>query len=174
MAEIWDLYRKNAQGEFVRTGEIAQRGSKLPEGTFHMVVQIWIQNSAGDFLISQRSSEKSDPLTWEATGGSALSGETSLEAACREVMEELGFALDPQKGELVTRAERHYPDCDDFVDLWLFRQVDVPLERLSLQKEEVCNVMWASSDMIRAMVANGKWISMDQFNAVHAIMDAVL
>ena len=72
--EIWDLYdrERNIIGEHIR-------GEELPENGFHLVVHIWIKNSKGQYLISQRSeSRKSNPLMWECCGGSVLKGENSL------------------------------------------------------------------------------------------------
>ena len=56
--EIWDLYDRDRDiiGEHIR-------GDELPENGFHLVVHIWIKNSKGQYLISQRSeSRKSNPL----------------------------------------------------------------------------------------------------------------
>ena len=48
--EIWDLYDRyrNIIGEHIR-------GKELPENGFHLVVHIWVKNSKGQYLISQRS-----------------------------------------------------------------------------------------------------------------------
>ncbi|MDO4860986.1 MAG: NUDIX domain-containing protein [Bacillota bacterium] len=121
MAEMWDLYKRFGNTlEFVKTGQTIERGSRLPDGAFHQVVHVWIKNEIGEYLISQRSAEKSDPLRWEPTGGSVLAGETSEEAAIREVKEELGLDLKPGSGSLRLRGVRFFDGCNDFVDVWQF------------------------------------------------------
>ncbi len=169
MAELWDLYRQNEKGDFVPADIQARRGDPLPEGTFHMVVQAWVQNSKGEYLISRRSAEKSDPLCWEPTGGSAVAGETALQAACREVKEELGVDLDPGIGRHVGCVLRRFKNCDDFVEVWVFSPVDVPIESVVIQKEEVCDVMWASEEKILQLYKEGSWIPWKEYNFLKMI-----
>lgn len=60
--ELWDLYTKDR----VPTGQTHVRGEKLPDDLFHLVVHVWIQNSRGQYLISQRAATRPHyPLMWE-------------------------------------------------------------------------------------------------------------
>ncbi|RHU91262.1 NUDIX domain-containing protein [Clostridium sp. OM07-10AC] len=63
-----------------------------------MWVMVWIKNArTGKYLVSQRSADKdTDPLKWETVAGHAISGDTSLDAALREVYEEVGISLKAQ------------------------------------------------------------------------------
>jgi len=80
--EIWDLY--NSKREKLSLDHI--RGEEIPEGCFHLVVHVWIKNSSGEYLISQRSADRPTyPLMWECVGGSVVKGEDSLTGALREV-----------------------------------------------------------------------------------------
>ena len=83
--EKWDLY--NAKRE--KSGITVCRGEIIPKGLYHLSVSVWIVNQQGQYLLSQRHPKKQYPLYWECTGGSVLSGETSLQGAIREVKEEL-------------------------------------------------------------------------------------
>lgn len=171
MAEIWDLYMRDENGDFHVTDRKGERGKRLPEGTYHMVVQVWIRNSRGEYLISRRVPEKCFPLCWEPTGGSALAGESSVQAACREAREELGVVLDPRQGKHIVRALRDYEGHADFVDVWLFDGVNVPIEAVSIQREEVCDAMWASPDRIRELVTAGTWIPWEKFNPLEMMLN---
>ena len=52
---------------------------------------MWIRNSKGQYLISQRSANRPTyPLMWECVGGSVVKGEDSLQGAIREAKEEAG------------------------------------------------------------------------------------
>lgn len=94
--ELWDLYNKRR--EPLQQDHV--RGQALPPGTYHLVVHIWIQNSNGQFLMSQRAVDRAhDALKWECTGGSVLKGENSYAGAIREVREELGIDLSAVAGE---------------------------------------------------------------------------
>ena len=87
--EKWDLYTKYRE----KTGKEHIRGEKLPEDLYHLVVHIWIRNRKGEYLISQRSANRSaNPLMWESVGGSVLKGESSVQGAIREVKEERGVS----------------------------------------------------------------------------------
>ena len=89
--EIWDLYTKDR----IKTEKTIERGKKLPEGYYHIVVHVCIFNARGEMLIQQRQPFKSGWANmWDLTaGGSATTGDTSQRAAEREVFEEIGFEL---------------------------------------------------------------------------------
>ena len=91
--ELWDIYDENRQ----LTGRLQRRGDPMQEGDYHLSVHVWMQNSRGEFLITQRSPNKGYPLMWESTGGSALTGDDSLTAALREVEEETGLRAENWK-----------------------------------------------------------------------------
>ena len=79
--EKWDLY--NAKRE--KSGITVCRGEIIHKGLYHLSVSVWIVNQQGQYLLSQRHPKKQYPLYWECTGGSVLSGETSLQGAFRDV-----------------------------------------------------------------------------------------
>ncbi len=87
--ELWDAYK--ADGTLAGFDLI--RGEKIPMGCFHMVCEAVIQHVDGDYLLMQRSlSKEVYPGAWEiGAGGSALKGESKLEAVLREVREETGI-----------------------------------------------------------------------------------
>ena len=165
MAELWDIYDRHCR----KTGKIVERGQMLGQDEYHMVVNVWLRNEKKEFLISRRAVNKSDPLCWECTGGSALAGEESLEAALREVHEELGIILDPKAGRKIITGFRHYDHCSDFVDVWLFG-CDVPINAVTIQPEETCDAKWASVEEIRMMIERGLWIPMNQFDYIDVIL----
>ena len=150
--EIWDLYDKDRN----KLDKKVQRGERLEDNEYHLVVNAWIRNSKGEFLITQRAPNKSFPYMWECTGGSALMGETSLEAAAREIKEELGIEIDKSTGELVGSTLRYYSGCPDILDVWVFED-DTSIDNVVTQEEEVCNVMWASPEKIREMYVEKKF-----------------
>lgn len=89
-AEIWDLYDENRE----LLGKDHVRGEQLPIDGYHLVVHVWIRNSKGEYLISQRSANRPTfPLMWECVGGSVVKGEDSLLGAIREAKEEVGVDL---------------------------------------------------------------------------------
>lgn len=132
-----------------------RRGEKLLDTEYHIVVNAWIRNSKNEFLISQRAATKTYAFMWECTGGSALKGESSLDAAVREVKEELGITVQKSNGKLIGSTLRYYPNCPDIFDVWLFTS-DCSIEDVTIQ-EEVNDVMWASVDKIKELYKNNKF-----------------
>lgn len=147
--ELWDLY--NAVR--TKTGATIQRGAKIPAGSYHLSVSIWLMNRQGQYLLSQRHPDKAFPLYWECTGGSVLAGESSLEGAVREVSEELGILLDPSQGKRILQTRRDL--MQDFYDVWLFHN-DTPVEHLYLQENEVTGAEWVSPDKLLHLYKNQK------------------
>ena len=152
--ELWDLYDENRQ----LTGRTHIRGESIPEGCFHLVVHVWIRNSRGQYLISQRSASRPTfPLMWETVGGSVLSGEDSLSGAIREAKEEVGIDLDPQCGiRLISRIRNDIPNAkpNHFLDIWLFQyDGEVPLSKAAT--DEVAQTKWLYPDEIQSLLDSG-------------------
>ncbi len=153
MAEYWDIYDENRN----RTGRLHERGKTLGAGEYHLVVHVWVQNKDGDFLITKRAKDKFPfPGCWECTGGSALAGESSLDAALRETLEETGLDhTGAQKTCMIS-----YRRGDWFGDVWLFR-TDFPLESVILQKGETTDKRFADKETVLAMKASGEFCGYD-------------
>ncbi len=128
MAELWDLL--DAQRNL--TGLTALRGP-IPEGYYHIVIDIWTMLPDGRILLTRRHPEKpAFPGMWEGTAGSVIAGETSLEGALRELREETGLQAKPEQMTLLGSEQT---ECD-FLDTYLYRCPDLePV--LHLQAEEV-------------------------------------
>lgn len=154
--ELWDVYDKDRN----LTGRTHRRGEFLRDGDYHLVVHVWLQNEKGEFLITKRSPNKGFPNMWECTGGSALAGDNSLTAAIREVREETGLMLDPDKGRIVLTMQGR----DDHNDVWLFRQT-FDLADVQLQEGETCDVMYASLGQIRQMLEDGVFVPVGHVKA---------
>lgn len=153
MKEFWDIYDENR----CPTGKTHQRGLPLAVGEYHLVVHIWVQNSSGDFFITQRAPDKSPfPGKWECTGGSALAGEDSEAAALRETREETGI----DHTNTLRKRVLSYRKQDWFGDVWLFR-TDFPVSRVRLQAEETVACMWASRQLILDLVKSGDFCPYD-------------
>lgn len=148
--EKWDIL--DSHGNL--TGKsVVRQGVCLASGEYHLVVHIWIISSTGKLLIQRRSKNKKYmPGEWAATGGSVLSGETSRAAAKRELAEELGIHMPPDKFRFIAKFKRR----NSFVDVWTVR-CDVPPSRLHLQRSEVSSARWVTPDELKAMLAEGKY-----------------
>ena len=155
--ELWDIYDEHRK----KTGRLHRRGDDLAPGEYHLVVHIWIENSRGQFLMTKRSPNKGFPNLWETTGGSALAGDDSLTAALREVKEETGLTLEPDKGRIV----HQYSGPDYHTDVWLFRQ-EVDLSKVTLQEGETCDKRLSNRQEILEDHAAGKTVPYSYLEAL--------
>jgi len=149
--ELWDVYDKDR----VKTGKLHKRGETLPEGQYHLVVHVCIFNSKNQMLIQQRQPFKDNwNNMWDLTvGGSAIAGDTSSQAAEREVYEELGLKLDLSN----VRPDFTISFPNGFDDYYLVRK-DVELSKLVLQETEVQRAKWADKEEVLRMQEEGTFI----------------
>ena len=153
--ELFDLYTRDR----VKTGRTMVRGDKVPEGLYRLVVHVCIFDPQGRMLIQQRQPfKKGWSNMWDITvGGCAVAGDTSQDAAEREVREEIGLELDLQdeRPAMTTTFEGGF---DDYYVLTR----DVDLSSLHLQYEEVQTVRWAEKEEILRMIDDGQFISYEK------------
>ena len=166
--ERWDLVDRNR----IPTGQTRRRGEKAPPCIYHIVVLGWVINRKGEFLISRRSPEKSNPLLWETTGGAKQAGEDSLKAVVREIREEVG--IDVSKNRPVFLGTRERFDRI-FFDGWMFFK-DVPPESITLQPEETCDAKWVDDETFMQMMKDKQITraSMDFFPLMKGWRDLLL
>lgn len=153
--ELWDIYDENRKLK----GYTWIRGPLQP-GDYHIIVNVWIRNSNGEYLITKRTPNKKWGNYWECTGGSAVAGDDSLTTALKEVKEEAGIDLIPENGKMIytyNRIKTHgHPD---FCDVWLFKQ-DFDISEVVFQEGETCDAMWASKEKINEMLKSGDFVPM--------------
>ena len=148
--ELWDLYNEHRE----LTGRDHIRGEEVPQGYYHLVVHIWIRNSKGEYLISQRSADRPTfPLMWECVGGSVVKGEDSLTGALRETQEEVGLTLSPKDGKLVCSMVGRVVNgvkLTDILDVWLF-EYDGPVVLEQATTNEAAQVAWMTKEQIKEL-----------------------
>ena len=129
MPEIWDVYDEHRNKKpYTHT-----RGVPLQPGDYHLVVEIWTFTPDGQLLLTKRHPDKPFGGMWECTGGSAVMGEDSLTAACRELHEETGLDLSRAIPTLLTTVTQHHNQT--IYDLYAVR-LDFSPEDVLLQDGE--------------------------------------
>nr|WP_270846345.1 helix-turn-helix domain-containing protein [Roseburia intestinalis] len=149
-AEIWDLYDENRE----LLGKDHVRGEQLPIDGYHLVAHVWIRNSKGEYLIAQRSANRPTfPLVWECVDGSVIKGEDSLQGALREVKEEVGVDLLPEKGHVILSDIKKIEFgkvVNKIVDVWLF-EYDGEVDLSNATTDEVAQVAWMNRSQIKEL-----------------------
>ena len=133
MDEIWELYNENGEP----TGEKWHRkdAELIPKGRFYLIVSIWTVTEDNKVLVTLRAPTKEHcPLKWENSGGAALFGETSRQAAVRELFEETGIKVNEDELFFLNRnIEKNH-----IIDNYIVRR-DVKLSDIRLQEGENCD-----------------------------------
>ena len=169
LLELWDILDENGN----ITGRFHERGKAMNEGEYHLVIYVWIENDNGEYLLSQRSPNKSFPNMWECTGGNVVAGDDSLTTALKETKEELGITLEPQNGRLIKHHLQHGDiEGRGLADVWLFLQ-NVDISTVILAPDETCNAMWASRDEINRMIDGGTFATWGLFTYVDELFEYV-
>ena len=106
MAEIFDIIDEhdNVIGQ-------ASREEAHKKGMLHRIVDIFVFNSQGELLLQKRSEKKdTNPGLWTFSAGDHVeSGETYLEAANKELEEELGIKIGLQEvGTFISKDPNHF------------------------------------------------------------------
>ena len=138
--ELWDLTDEN--GRVNGQTFIRDSGERIPEGMYHVVVEIWVTVSDGRVLLTQRHPRKFNGLKWECTCGSSLAGETPAVAAARELGEEVGINVPPESLAHLGRIVYNNYIVESF-----HLTLDQPRE-ITMQAEEVVGARYVPIDRL--------------------------
>lgn len=164
--ELWDVYDQCMQ----LTGRTHERGVPLQEGEYHLIVHVYPVNNKGEILIQKRAANvRTKPNMWATTGGSVVAGEDMYTGAMRELKEELGIEVEREDARLLSIMERP----NRFRSVWMVK-TDKEISELSLQKEEVADVKWATADEIRRMIQTGEFWHYDYMEWLFKKIDGII
>lgn len=143
MVEYWDLYdeKRNFMGRTIKRGDV------FAEGEYYVCCEIWVQSSNGQLLMTQRHPNKKAGGLWEFTGGGVLAGETTKQAAVRELKEELGISIEESELDLLSV----YKHNNYFMDIFRVKK-NLEIMNLVLQPEEVVDAKWVSNEELLKMI----------------------
>lgn len=135
--EIWDAYTLDG----TLAGVDLIRGEAIPKGLRHGVVDIFVMHEDGTILMMQRDWNKDGyPGYWESgAGGSILKGETFLEGAKRELLEETGIWAE--------ELEKIYRSVsEETIYQGYLCRTDIPKDSITLQEGETIAYRWVKQD----------------------------
>lgn len=149
-------YRNLFDSNRICLKETMIRSSVQPKNTFILSTHVVIINSKKQMLIQKRSADKKVfPSLYDVTLGSGVkAGETSNEAATREIQEELGLNFDFTK----IRPSFTINYSNGFDDFFVIKQ-DIDINKISFTDGEVVEVKWATIDEILKLINTGIMIN---------------
>ncbi len=161
--ERWDIYdiHKN------RTGRTMARNDwTMADGDYYLSVLGVIRTPDNRFLITRRAMDKAwAPGWWEVPGGGVKAGEPSLEAVCREVLEETGIDVSKANGGYRFCYHREQPGQNYIVDIYRF-DMDIRPSDIHIQKDEDIDGRLASLDEIKKIAEEGHFLHYDSIKEV--------
>jgi isopentenyldiphosphate isomerase len=142
MDELIDILTRDGKP----TGKIALKSEAHKNGWFHATVHIWLYTKEDKILLQKRAmTKKVFPGLWDiSVAGHIAAGESILDAALREVHEELGLEIKSEDLLKIGTRMHQVPHANGIQDNEhhhvFIAELKVPIERLSIQKEEVDDV----------------------------------
>jgi 8-oxo-dGTP pyrophosphatase MutT (NUDIX family) len=160
------------------TGETKARAAVHGDGDWHRVLHVWVAREDGTLILQRRSRHKDlEPNKADVTvGGHLRAGESVFDAA-REVEEEIGLEIRPERlAHLGTwRSERRYPDAHDREFHEVFALIcDWPLERYSLDCREVYLLYEVPLERAIELYRNGTPVPVSGYDCQFRKNDALL
>jgi isopentenyl-diphosphate delta-isomerase type 1 len=142
------------------TGKVCPRSIIHRNGYFHATVHIWVINKSRSILLQKRSENKdTHPGLWDISCAGHLSaGDTPLDAAVRELNEELGISVDSHSCfQFLSRVYKSYISPDnlikdnEFSDIYVLQIEDTT--KIEFCSQEISEVKYVSAMEFEQMVA---------------------
>lgn len=142
------------------TGRTCLKSVAHEKGYYHPTVHVWFYTKDGKILLQKRGANKQTfPSLWDVSvAGHVHAGELIMDAVLREVKEEIGLhiALKELKKIGINKSTiTHNNGVKDFEFQHIFLvKLLVPIERLTIQDEEVEDIRLFSLDEIESGINN--------------------
>jgi isopentenyl-diphosphate delta-isomerase type 1 len=145
------------------TGKVCPRSIVHRNGYYHATVHIWVINKSGSILLQKRSGTKdTHPGLWDISCAGHLSaGDTPLDAAVRELNEELGISVDsPSCFQFLFRVYKSYRSPDnmikdnEFSDVYVLQVEDTT--KITFCPQEISEVKYISVAEFEQMVVDSE------------------
>lgn len=139
--EFIDVLDENGK----KTGIVRNRKLVYKNGDWHKTVHVWLLNSQNELLIQKRAKDKETfPNLWAISiAGHVMSGETSKEAALREIKEEIGINTLEEDLIYMFSVRRNQPYMGGTLhvldDVYLLKY-DLDIQKATIQKEELSDI----------------------------------
>ncbi len=169
--ELIDLYDEKT-GK--KNGQVIDKDIAHRDGLWHKSVHILVfSKDKKRMLLQRRSLNKSlGPGRWDITvGGHVGTGEESIDAAKRELSEELGLNLKINYLKTIKEVfQINNIDSREFVDIYVSYE-DIDLSKIVLQEEEVMDVNWFTLDEVEEMIKDKRLLQHhEEFSIIRDIM----
>ncbi len=167
--ELIDVLNENG----IKTGKVLPRSEVHKQGLWHRAIVVAIINEKNEILIQQRSANKEKNANmWDiSVAGHLSAGQDSLQAASREISEEvtvcLGYNVEVKDFRFMTSFRKQQVFKEDFIenqfyDFFILRQIGINENNIRFQKEEVQAIKFVNISTLNEMRENNKLVERDE------------
>lgn len=165
MEELIDILDEKGN----KTGEILTREQVHKKGLWHRIVVVSIIDKNGHLLMQQRSNNKeSNPSKWDVSvAGHITSGQNSIEAAIREVSEELGMKIHKEELKYIftykneRKIKENYIDSQIY-DCYIVNRDEIDISDIRIQESEVEQVKLCKLSEFKELIENKKTMDREE------------
>lgn len=157
MEELIDVLDEDGK----KTGEIVTRREVHVQGLWHRIIVVAIIDKNGKILMQQRATEKeTNPGKWDVSvAGHISAGQSSAEAAIREVFEEVGINIKEDELKYICLYKDSCQIREDYIsnhfyDFYIVEREIIDMDNIKIQESEVKQVKLCGRDEVQKMLSD--------------------
>ena len=175
MEELIDVLDEDGN----KTGRIETRKKVHQEGLYHRIVVIAIIDKSGNLLMQQRSiKKKTNPEKWDiSVAGHVSSGQTSIQAAIREVKEEVGIDINEEELKFICTYKSGGKLFNNYIanhinDFYIVRRDKIDLDKIQMQEDEVQDIKLCDKRTIQDIISSNNIVKREKaYEALFKYLD---
>ena len=138
-------------------GEVNNKDDAHKLGLWHREVHVWVINDKNEFLMQRRSpTKKFNPNKWAICAGHVQTGESTLQAAKRELDEEVGLNLSEEMFKYLFRYKNEDIENNGilinncFADVYIV-ETSNDISKFKIQEDEVSGIKYLDCNLVRKL-----------------------
>lgn len=151
---IWDLYNKN----FEKTGKVVQENNidDIPNGLYHLTVNVWIINSKNEVLMVKKSLnfDLRYPGYWTSINGNVASGDDSYCTIKKIILKKIGIKL--TSVDKIIKLGEDIRNPHHYIYETFIIQKDLNIETIFTDEIYYSKAKWIDIEEIKNMIGNGE------------------
>lgn len=149
--EHWDLYTD----EFINTHNTILSSEEIPNGYYHIALELWIVNDQHEVLLLKNTLDYSKryPGSWCCIGGNLCTGETKDEAVRRIVQEKIGISINLSNIYMFSPVKRD-PYKYAYITYIIFDNID--LNTINFKDNNSLEAKFVNKKELQNMCNNGE------------------
>lgn len=151
--EYWDLY----DSKLINTGKKISGEDQVPEGYYHLALEIWIINKEKQVLLLKNTIDYSKryPGSWCCIGGNLCSNESIDDAIKRIIREKIGITISlDNKGKAISEPIKRNPYRYAYITCIIFDDIDI--KNVKFKDENSMNAKYIDKKELIKMCENGE------------------